>query len=147
MLSGMLLPRLRSSTRVLRKVSGSSPRPAPPSDAASPNPAPSLQLCGLEPAAARLLSSADAPARDNSLLHPLPGLDLPPPLPDNLGRSPTRVTTLPNGIRVATEDVPVMLQGTSAVPPPFSFSVFQLQLGLSEALPCAGSFRVHRFLC
>jgi len=71
MLSGMLLPRLRSSTtRALRK------------------------LCGL------------APARDNSLLHPLPGLDLPPPLPDNLGRSPTRVTTLPNGIRVATEDVP-----------------------------------------
>ncbi|PVH37452.1 hypothetical protein PAHAL_5G007300 [Panicum hallii] len=87
MLSGML-PRLRSSTRVLRK------------------------LCGLEPAAAaRRLSAADAPAsfssaRGNSLLYPLPGLDLPPPLPDNLGRGPTRVTTLPNGIRVATEDVP-----------------------------------------
>ncbi|RCV29202.1 hypothetical protein SEVIR_5G471500v4 [Setaria viridis] len=85
MLSGML----RSSTRVLRK------------------------LCGLEPAAAaaRRLSAADASAasssaRDNSLLRPLPGLDLPPPLADNLGRSPTRVTTLPSGIRVATEDVP-----------------------------------------
>ncbi|CAL4971964.1 unnamed protein product [Urochloa decumbens] len=88
MLSGML----RSSTRVLRK------------------------LCGLEPAAAaaaRRLSAAEASAtspsasaRDNSLLRPLPGLDLPPPLPDNLGRSPTRITTLPCGIRVATEDVP-----------------------------------------
>jgi hypothetical protein len=60
-------------------------------------------------AAARRLSAAEArAARDDSLLRPLPGLDLPPPLPDNLGRSPTRVTTLPSGIRVATEDVPVM---------------------------------------
>uniref|UniRef100_A0A804LVU2 Peptidase M16 N-terminal domain-containing protein n=1 Tax=Zea mays TaxID=4577 RepID=A0A804LVU2_MAIZE len=39
-------------------------------------------------------------------MRPLPGLDLPPCLPDNLSRSPTRITTLPNGLRVATEDVP-----------------------------------------
>jgi mitochondrial-processing peptidase subunit alpha len=44
---------------------------------------------------------------EGSLLRPLPGLDLPPCLPDNLSRSPTRITTLPNGLRVATEDVPV----------------------------------------
>ncbi|XP_062208191.1 mitochondrial-processing peptidase subunit alpha-like [Phragmites australis] len=76
---------LRSSARLLRK------------------------LRGVETAAARRLSGADASAsalRGTSLLRPLPGLDLPPCLPDQLGRSPTRITTLPNGIRVASEDVP-----------------------------------------
>jgi mitochondrial-processing peptidase subunit alpha len=62
-------------------------------------------------AAARQLSGA---AADSSLLRPLPGLDLPPPLPDKLTRSPTLITTLPNGIRVASEDVPVTL--TSLTP-------------------------------
>ncbi|AQK98036.1 Putative mitochondrial processing peptidase alpha subunit family protein [Zea mays] len=80
-----MLPRLRSSaTRALRKV------------------------FGLEPAAPpRRLPAPEAfVASERSLLRPLPGLDLPPCLPDNLSRSPTRVTTLPNGLRVATEDIP-----------------------------------------
>ncbi|EAY77359.1 hypothetical protein OsI_05342 [Oryza sativa Indica Group] len=45
-------------------------------------------------------------ARTTSLLHPLPGLDVPQCLPDQLGVQPTRVTTLPNGVRVASEDLP-----------------------------------------
>nr|CAB3479542.1 unnamed protein product [Digitaria exilis] len=115
MLSGML----RSSTRLLRKVSRPPlPSPAPHSDDGSfTHTCSLLQLRGLEPAAAaaaaRRLSAADASAAsasssasENSLLRPLPGLDLPPPLPDNLGRCPTRITTLPNGIRVASENVP-----------------------------------------
>ncbi|KAJ1287237.1 hypothetical protein BS78_03G415600 [Paspalum vaginatum] len=82
MLVGML-PRLRSSTRLLRK------------------------LCGLETAAPAAAVRRISPADDaSSLLHPLPGLELPPCLPDNLDRSPTRITTLSNGIRIATEDVP-----------------------------------------
>ncbi|AQK98044.1 Putative mitochondrial processing peptidase alpha subunit family protein [Zea mays] len=90
-----MLPRLRSSaTRALRKV------------------------FGLEPAAPpRRLPAPEAfVASERSLLRPLPGLDLPPCLPDNLSRSPTRVTTLPNGLRVATEDIPVMHSTTAAVP-------------------------------
>uniref|UniRef100_A0A0E0CDD8 Peptidase M16 N-terminal domain-containing protein n=1 Tax=Oryza meridionalis TaxID=40149 RepID=A0A0E0CDD8_9ORYZ len=47
-------------------------------------------------------------ARTTSLLHPLPGLDVPQCLPDQLGVQPTRVTTLPNGVRVASEDLPVL---------------------------------------
>ena len=67
------------------------------------------QVCGLGPMAVkRRLSTAEAfAACEGSLLRPLPGLDLPPCLPDNLSRSPTRITMLPNGLRVATEDVPV----------------------------------------
>ncbi|XP_020253228.1 mitochondrial-processing peptidase subunit alpha-like isoform X2 [Asparagus officinalis] len=38
------------------------------------------------------------------LFHPLPGLKLPPNLPDSVERSPTRITTLPNGLRIASED-------------------------------------------
>uniref|UniRef100_A0A0E0JU27 Uncharacterized protein n=1 Tax=Oryza punctata TaxID=4537 RepID=A0A0E0JU27_ORYPU len=45
-------------------------------------------------------------ARMTSLLRPLPGLDVPQCLPDQLGVQPTRVTTLPNGVRVASEDLP-----------------------------------------
>lgn len=52
-------------------------------------------------------SGAASAARSTSLLRPLPGLDLPPCLPDKLARLPTRITTLPNGVRVASEDVPV----------------------------------------
>lgn len=73
-----------------------------------------MQLCdrsgrrGVESAAAarRLSGAATSAARNASLLRPLPGLDLPPPLPDHLGRSPTMITTLPNGVRVASEDLP-----------------------------------------
>ena len=53
-------------------------------------------------------AAASAAARTTSLLRPLPGLDLPPCLPDKLARLPTRITTLPNGVRVASEDVPVL---------------------------------------
>lgn len=38
------------------------------------------------------------------LFRPLPGLKLPPCLPDSMERSPTRITTLPNGLRIASED-------------------------------------------
>ncbi|URE27968.1 Insulinase (Peptidase family M16) [Musa troglodytarum] len=38
------------------------------------------------------------------LFHPLPGLKLPICLPDSAERNPTKVTTLPNGLRVASED-------------------------------------------
>jgi mitochondrial-processing peptidase subunit alpha len=76
------------------------------------------KVFGLEPAAPpRRLPAPEAfVASERSLLRPLPGLDLPPCLPDNLSRSPTRVTTLPNGLRVATEDIPVMHSTTAAVP-------------------------------
>ncbi|KAL5223384.1 hypothetical protein ABZP36_028097 [Zizania latifolia] len=45
-------------------------------------------------------------ARTTSLLRPLPGLIIPTCLPDQLDPHPTRITTLPNGVRVASEDVP-----------------------------------------
>ncbi|RWW56209.1 hypothetical protein BHE74_00037086 [Ensete ventricosum] len=38
------------------------------------------------------------------LFHPLPGLKLPICLPDSAERNHTKVTTLPNGLRVASED-------------------------------------------
>ncbi|KAH7680744.1 mitochondrial-processing peptidase subunit alpha protein [Dioscorea alata] len=38
------------------------------------------------------------------LFHPLPGLRLPPPLSDQMERFPTKITTLPNGLRIASED-------------------------------------------
>lgn len=38
------------------------------------------------------------------LFHPLPGLRLPPPLSDQMERFPTKITTLPNGFRIASED-------------------------------------------
>lgn len=34
---------------------------------------------------------------------PLPGITLPPPLPDFVEPSKTKVTTLPNGIKIASE--------------------------------------------
>ncbi|TVU36993.1 hypothetical protein EJB05_18955 [Eragrostis curvula] len=88
---------LRSSAHLLRKLCDKSH---------------SSGLRGVEAAAAaasaarRLSGSSTSSARDTSLLRPLPGLDLPPALPDLLGRSPTVITTLPNGVRVASEDVP-----------------------------------------
>ncbi|XP_062232085.1 mitochondrial-processing peptidase subunit alpha-like [Phragmites australis] len=81
---------LRSSARLLRKLVDKSH---------------SHGRRGVDAAAARRLSVAAA-ARYTSLLRPLPGLELPPCLPGQLGRNPTRITTLPNGIRVASEDVP-----------------------------------------
>lgn len=57
----------------------------------------------------RWLSGATSAARDTSLLRPLPGLQLPPCLPDQLDRHPTHITTLPNGVRVASEDLPVLV--------------------------------------
>ncbi|KAL5999991.1 hypothetical protein ACLOJK_034668 [Asimina triloba] len=41
------------------------------------------------------------------LYHSLPGLKLPPSLPEYVEPSPTRVTTLPNGLKIASEDSPV----------------------------------------
>ncbi|KAJ0976689.1 hypothetical protein J5N97_012163 [Dioscorea zingiberensis] len=38
------------------------------------------------------------------LFHPLPGLRLPQPLPDHMERFPTKITTLPNGLKIASED-------------------------------------------
>ena len=64
----------------------------------------------------RRLSGAASAARSTSLLHPLPGLDLPPCLPDQLARLPTRITTLPNGVRVASEDVQVLPTSPSPLP-------------------------------
>ncbi|CAM0885407.1 unnamed protein product [Alopecurus aequalis] len=91
--------RLRSSARLLRKLCEASSRPLGRLEvqgaAATPLP-PTRWLSG----------AASAAARTTSLLRPLPGLDLPPSLPDKLARLPTRITTLPNGVRVASEDLP-----------------------------------------
>ncbi|MQM08108.1 hypothetical protein Taro_040955, partial [Colocasia esculenta] len=43
-------------------------------------------------------------ARFPPLSRPLPGLTLPPPISDNVGRHPTKITVLPNGLKVASED-------------------------------------------
>ncbi|KAI5001647.1 hypothetical protein ZWY2020_026297 [Hordeum vulgare] len=84
--------RLRSSARLLRKLREAS-RP--------------LEVQRVPTTTTtRWLSGAASAARSTSLLRPLPGLDLPPCLPDQLARLPTRITTLPNGVRVASEDVP-----------------------------------------
>ncbi|KAG0457919.1 hypothetical protein HPP92_023076 [Vanilla planifolia] len=40
------------------------------------------------------------------LFHPLKGIKLPPFLPDVVERYPTKITTLPNGLRIASEDAP-----------------------------------------
>ncbi|MCO5546982.1 hypothetical protein L7F22_000422 [Adiantum nelumboides] len=39
------------------------------------------------------------------LFEALPGIKVPPPLPDSLAASPTKVTTLPNGLKVASENI------------------------------------------
>jgi hypothetical protein len=112
--------RLRSSARLLRKVSQPanllSLHSSSPLSCLSHGCADGLQLCEasrplgrreVQGAPTRRLSGAASAARTTSLLRPLPGLDLPPSLPDKLTRLPTRVTTLPNGVRVASEDLPV----------------------------------------
>ncbi|KAM3336348.1 hypothetical protein ACQJBY_030377 [Aegilops geniculata] len=86
--------RLRSSARLLRKLCEAS------------RPLGRGEVQRVPPTMTRRLSGAASAARSTSLLHPLPGLDLPPCLPDQLPRLPTRITTLPNGVRVASEDVP-----------------------------------------
>ncbi|KAG8079143.1 hypothetical protein GUJ93_ZPchr0007g5315 [Zizania palustris] len=53
-----------------------------------------------------LSGGAASAAHTTSLLRPLPGLFIPTCLPDQLEPHPTRITTLPNGVRVASEDVP-----------------------------------------
>ncbi|XP_077235652.1 mitochondrial-processing peptidase subunit alpha-like isoform X2 [Tasmannia lanceolata] len=40
------------------------------------------------------------------LFHPLPGLKLPPYLPDFVDSCPTKITELPNGLTIASEDSP-----------------------------------------
>eukprot|EP01018_Ginkgo_biloba_P016789 Gb_27628 [translate_table: standard] len=40
------------------------------------------------------------------LVQPLPGLNLPPPLPDYVEPVQTKITTLPNGLRIASENTP-----------------------------------------
>lgn len=40
------------------------------------------------------------------LFLPLSGLKLPPCLPDSMKRYPTKITTLPNGLKIASEDAP-----------------------------------------
>jgi processing peptidase subunit alpha len=40
---------------------------------------------------------------------PLPGITVLPPLPDFVERSKTKITTLPNGIKIASETSPVLL--------------------------------------
>ncbi|XP_024314654.1 ABC transporter D family member 1 [Brachypodium distachyon] len=95
---GAAMLRLRSSARLLRKLcEASSSRGAHGR---------SREVQGATPPVTRWLSGAAAAARSTSLLRPLPGLELPPSLPDQLHRLPTRVTTLPNGVRVASEDIP-----------------------------------------
>lgn len=41
-----------------------------------------------------------------SLLHPVPGIKLSSHLPDFVERKPTMITTLPNGLKIASEDAP-----------------------------------------
>ncbi|XP_020573355.1 mitochondrial-processing peptidase subunit alpha-like [Phalaenopsis equestris] len=41
-----------------------------------------------------------------SLSHPLPGIKLSPCLPDFVEQNPTMITTLPNGLKIASEDAP-----------------------------------------
>lgn len=38
---------------------------------------------------------------------PLAGVVLPPPLPDHVEPSKTKITTLPNGVKIASETSPV----------------------------------------
>lgn len=38
---------------------------------------------------------------------PLPGVRLPPPLPDYVEPGKTKITTLPNGVKIASETSPV----------------------------------------
>lgn len=38
---------------------------------------------------------------------PLPGVMLPPPLPDHVEPGKTKITTLPNGVKIASETSPV----------------------------------------
>jgi hypothetical protein len=90
--------RLRSSARLLRKLC----------EASRPLGRREVQGAGPPALPTRWLSGTASAARTTSLLRPLPGLDLPPSLPDKLTRLPTRITTLPNGVRVASEDVPVL---------------------------------------
>lgn len=40
---------------------------------------------------------------------PLPGITIPPPLPDYVEPSKTKITTLPNGVKIASETSPVLL--------------------------------------
>ncbi|KAJ6790468.1 mitochondrial-processing peptidase subunit alpha-like isoform X3 [Iris pallida] len=50
------------------------------------------------------LSSPSYAKRFPPLVRPLPGLSLPPCTLDHADRNPTRITTLPNGLRIASED-------------------------------------------
>lgn len=47
--------------------------------------------------------SSQLPALD----FPLPGVTLPPPLPDHVEPGKTKITTLPNGAKIASETSPV----------------------------------------
>jgi mitochondrial-processing peptidase subunit alpha len=38
---------------------------------------------------------------------PLPGITIPPPLPDFVEPAKTKITTLPNGVKIASETSPV----------------------------------------
>jgi processing peptidase subunit alpha len=60
------------------------------------------QLCSLAGGRSRTYAE-----RFPSLLEPLPGLRSPPALHDEDPPPHTEVTTLPNGVRVASEDLPV----------------------------------------
>ena len=40
---------------------------------------------------------------------PLTGITIPPPLPDYVEPSKTKITTLPNGVKIASETSPVLL--------------------------------------
>lgn len=48
-------------------------------------------------------SSSQLPPLD----FPLPGVSLPPPLPDFVEPGKTKITTLPNGLKIASETSPV----------------------------------------
>lgn len=41
---------------------------------------------------------------------PLPGVELPPTLPDYVEPGKTKITTLPNGLKIASETSPVCMQ-------------------------------------
>jgi hypothetical protein len=76
-----------------------------------------------------------------SLLDPLPGLHLPPALHDESPPPPprTEVTTLPNGVRIASQDIPV-----STPSPPSSlldFTPLRVQV-FSIADHCCGIWSV-----
>lgn len=82
-------------------------------------------------------SSASTP-----LEYPLSGLDLPPPLPDYVEPGKTKISTLPNGVKIASETSTVCRLSS------FSSCIFVLcNVSIRRARPCSTLFDKVVFAC